>query len=48
MDRDCPDGMDCPYWPVCQDSKPVGDDCPLLDREDNDKQKPLDKLIWEW
>lgn len=48
MDRECPDGMDCPWWSICHDDKPEDDPCPLLSRKDNDKQKPLDKLIWEW
>lgn len=48
MDRECPDGMDCPYWASCQDDRQIGDPCPLLEREDTDNHKPLDKLIWEW
>jgi len=46
-DDNCPDGMDCPWWPACQAEKSEDDPCPLLDR-DTDRQKPVDKLMEEW
>lgn len=47
MDSNCPDGMDCPWWATCQDGRPVGDPCPLLDK-DVPVNVPLDELIWRW
>ena len=45
-DDNCPDGMDCPWWPACRAEKLDDDPCPLLDR-DTDRQKPVDKLMEE-
>jgi len=46
MDINCPDGMDCAWWPHCQDTKTEDEPCPLLDT-DTDPTKPIDKLIEE-
>ena len=43
----CPDGMDCPWWPICHDDKPEDDLCPLLNR-DPERTEPIDKQIERW
>jgi hypothetical protein len=47
VDRDCPDGLDCPYYWICKDGKETGEVCPFFDREP-DRNEPIDKQIKEW
>jgi hypothetical protein len=44
MDDNCPDGLDCPYYMLCQEKKDEGDPCPLLNKEYG-PDVPLDKII---